>query len=157
RISGGTSTGANYLDNCAALVDATNATSVIIRPNGDKNCNISRPFQTNVRGTLSYTIPWVDVLFSSTFSYRPGVALTANYTYNLNQIEWMPGSDYRYSNQAGCPTTGASSQGCLTTAALNTATTFTTNLLAPDAYGEGIRLFDIKLAKNIRFNRRRVN
>jgi hypothetical protein len=155
RLSGGTSTGAQYLNNCGAIVDNVTTTSVIIRPDGEQNCAVSRPYQTNVRGTVSYTIPWIDVLFSGTFSYRPGVQLTANYTYNLSDIQWMAGSDYRYSNMTGCSTTVP--QGCLTTAAANTATTFTTNLLSNDQYGEGIRLFDVKLAKNVRWAGKRVN
>src|SRR5262249_3301934 len=155
RISGGTSTGAQKIDSCATLVDNITATSVIIRPNGDQNCALTRPMQTNVRGTASYTIPWIDVLFSSTFSYRPGVPISANYQYDLSDLQGMAGSDYRYLNTVGCSTTVP--VGCLTTAALNTASTFTTNLLGTDSYGEGIRLFDVKLSKNIRFNRKRVN
>jgi hypothetical protein len=153
RISGGTSTGAQYVNSCSALVDTVGQSGVILRADGTLACENDRPFQTNVRGTASYTIPWIDVLFSSTFSYRPGVQIQANYTYNLTDLQWMAGSEYRATNTQGCST--AVPVGCLVSS--NTVSTFTTNLLPIDNYGEGIRLFDIKLAKNIRFARKRLN
>ena len=45
--------------------------------------------------------------------------------------------------------------GCLTSNV--SGTTVTQNLLGNDSYGEGIRLFDIKFAKNIRFASKRLN
>jgi len=159
RLTGGTSTGAQYNNTCAALVDTVGQTSVIVRPDGEVNCNPRRPYQTNVRGTASYTIPWIDVLFSSTFSYRPGVQQSANYQYNVADLQWMEGSEYRAGNTQGCSTTVAgvttTVPGCLLSAP--TSQTFTTNLLSNNEYGEGIRLFDFKLAKNIRFKGKRVN
>ena len=46
-------------------------------------------------------------------------------------------------------------QGCLLSS--TTAQTVNRNLLSNDMTGEGIRIFDIKVAKNIRFGSRRLN
>ena len=52
----------------------------------ERDCARARDFQTNVRATASYTIPWVDVLASETFSYRPGVQTNANYAIGLADL-----------------------------------------------------------------------
>jgi Carboxypeptidase regulatory-like domain len=146
RLSGGTSTGARDVDDCRAQVN--NPPSVVLQVGGERTCAPERPLQTNVRGSASYTIPWVDVLFSTVFSYRPGSELTANYQYNLADIVWLEGSEYRATNTTDCGTMTVPNPGCLTGAA--TATTVTRDLLANDTFGE--------LAKNIRFaGNKRVN
>jgi hypothetical protein len=163
RMSGGTSTGGSHLNDCAALFSATNAGFVALREGRERACDRRRPLQTNLRGTLTYTIPWVDVLFSSAFSYRPGVQISANATFALADLEWLPGSEYRATNVTGCTATVAgvtqTLTGCLigVGTSLNTATTVSQNLLSDDTFGEGIRLFDIKLAKNVRFGGKRLN
>ena len=70
---------------------ATPRAGQILRLGGYRDCETSRPFQTNVRGTASYTIPWIDVLFSSTFSYRPGVQVTGKYTVPNGEVIWPGG------------------------------------------------------------------
>ena len=73
RISGGTSTGKRTDNTCRAHGrPATPPKGPISVSEGYVTARTTT-FQTNVRGTASYTIPWIDVLFSSTFSYRPGV------------------------------------------------------------------------------------
>ena len=151
RISGGTSTGSQYTDNCHIMVNAPDVTK---RETGSRNpsCLIERPFQTNVRGSVSYTIPWIDVLASTVFQYRPGVEMSANYTYRKDDVVWIGNSGGRAT--ATCPT-ATNGIGCFYG---GNQTTATTNLInAGDKYGEGIRLFDVKLAKNIRFGNKRVN
>lgn len=144
------------MNDCRGLFSVTSASVVALREGRERACDRRVPIQTNVRGTVTYTVPKIDVLLSSTFSYRPGVLITANATYALSEIEWLPGSEYRATNTVGCP---SSNPGCLIglTTAVNTNTTVTQNLLSDDTFGEGIRLFDIKVAKNIRFGSKRVN
>jgi hypothetical protein len=139
RLNGGFSTGGQYTDSCNALVDNGfgGGPAVQLRAGTDVACINQRPWQTNVRGTASYTIPWVDVLASTTFAYRPGTQVSANYTVPNTAVIWGPYS-----------------QG---STALANSQTVQTNLLGIDAFGEGIRTFDIRLAKNVRFGRRRVN
>ena len=139
RITGGTSTGRRVANTCALQVNDP-PTGQQLREGRERLCDAVRPFQTNLRGTASYTIPWVDVLFSSVFTYRPGVTVNANYTVAVNDVVWA--------NTAGRLVPGISG-------AINGQVT--QNLLSNDTYGEGIRIVDIKLAKNIRFSNKRIN
>ena len=139
RLSGGTSTGRRVADTCALLVNDP-PTGVLLEEGRERGCDRIRPFQTNVRGTATYTVPWVDVLLSTAFSYRPGVQRFANYQVALTDIVWLPGSERPYPGIQG-----------------NTSGFVTQNLLSNDTYGEGIRIWDLKLAKNIRFGGRRLN
>ena len=66
----------------------------------ERDCDRVRPFQTNLRGTASYTIPWVDVLVSSTFSVRPGAQINANYTVDIPDLAWGPNSQSRTGTHA---------------------------------------------------------
>ena len=139
RITGGTSTGRRIDDQCAIMVD--NPPNVVLREGVRASCYFNRPFQTNVRGTATYTVPWVDVLVSSTFSVRPGVERSANYTVDIPDVVWGPNSQGRIG----------------TTELENGNATAQTNLLDQVHYGESITLFDLKLAKNIRFAGKRLN
>jgi hypothetical protein len=149
RISGGTSTGRRTDNQCELLFDGNPPTGQILRLEGYRDCENVRPFQTNVRGTASYTIPWIDVLFSSTFSYRPGV-----------QVTWDIHRPQRRRHLAGQsdsdPDWQSPSPGLIQNSG-NGGTTVATNLLNNTFYGEGIRLFDFRLAKNIRFSGKRAN
>jgi hypothetical protein len=153
RVSGGTSTGARYVNNCRAMVN--DPPNVSLREGRERACEPDRLWQTNLRGTASYTIPRADVLVSAVFSVRPGTQINANYEIPLNQIEWQAGAESRATNTVGCGTATAPNPGCLL--ANPTGTTVTTNLLSNDTYGERITLFDMKIAKNFRFGRRRIN
>jgi hypothetical protein len=110
-----------------------------------------------VRANASYTIPFIDVLSSVVFQYRPGVERSANYTFLSNQAIWHDNNAYRTSNSAGCAG-GAAIAGCFTGGFGASPTQTTVNLLnAGELYGEGIRLMDLKFAKNIRFAGKRLN
>lgn len=143
RVSGGTSTGRRNVGTCGLLVDDGNGpTGQILMEGRERDCDRVRPFQTNVRGTASYTIPWVDVLVSSTFSSRPGVEYTANYTVDVvRDLVWGPNSQ----NRVGTALVG------------NTTGTVARNLLSNDTFGERITLIDLKVAKNLRFFGWRAN
>jgi hypothetical protein len=119
-----------------------------------------RPYQrwdTNVRGSASYTIPKADVLVSTVFQWRPGVERSANLDVPREMALWEPAS----ASRATQPCTGqqAGQVGCFVPQGTTiTATTYRVNLLDPgDLYGEGYAIFDLKLAKNIRFAGKRLN
>jgi hypothetical protein len=140
RVSGGTSTGRRNDNQCRLLVNDP-PSSVRLEEGRVRECENVRPWQTNLRGTASYTIPWVDVLLSSTFSVRPGAEFRANYTVGVPELEWGPNSQ----NRVGTTLVG------------NTGGTTSTNLVDNATYGERITLFDIRVGKNIRFKNKRIN
>jgi hypothetical protein len=154
RVNGGTSTGRAYRDQCYTELDGPN---VKARDGNSPACNPSQRWENNVRGTATYTIPWADVLVSTVFQYRPGVARSANMTFTKDQVRWEPTSAYR-ATQA-CTGAQAGQVGCFVPAGGNiTATTYLVDLLDPgDLYGEGYTIFDLKLAKNLRFANKRLN
>jgi hypothetical protein len=151
RLNGGTSTGRALRDSCFTDTSLDSPQTRSREGNYYLQCRQYQPFQTNVRGSASYTIPWVDVLASLVFQYRPGAAINATVTYNLADILWDD------------PAAAAARPGCATNTVATclygaTGNTVAVNVLdAGDRYGEGIRLFDLKLAKNIRFANRRLN
>jgi hypothetical protein len=141
RVSGGTSTGRRNVGSCGLLLSDPPGGQVLMEGR-ERDCDRERIFQTNVRGTASYTIPWIDLLVSSTFSVRPGTQINATYTVDIaNDLIWAPNSQSRKG----------------TTFVNSNATTVTPNLLSNDTYGERITLFDVKFAKNVRFMGKRVN
>ena len=158
RVSGGTSTGRRNINTCALLVDDP-PVGQRLNEGRERDCDRERIFQTNLRGTASYTIPWIDVLASATFSYRPGVQINATYTVGLADLGFAPDAVI----VENPPTVPAGSVGVpagspRVVAVQNTLNNQTSvNLLSNDTYGEGIRLLDFRLAKNIRFSGKRVN
>jgi hypothetical protein len=178
RINGGTSTGRSYRDTCDSI---GNINTPQVRRN-DYNeeypsCRPYRPFQTNVRGTVSYTTPGIgipvigqvfgDWLVSTVFQSRPGVEISANYQLtSAVPIVWDENSAERAARgPAGTHTAAGSAAGCPAnrpTGCLypftNATQTPTINLLDfSDMWGERITLWDLKLAKNIRIRGKRVN
>jgi len=148
RLSGGTSTGRRDTANCGLLLSDP-PTGQILREGRERSCDRLRPWQTNVRGTASYTIPWIDVLVSSTFSVRPGTQTNANYTVDIaNDLVWGPNSQSRkgtlFVNSSATTTCSGFGVPCPA-------------LLSDDTFGERITLFDMKIAKNIRFMGKRIN
>jgi hypothetical protein len=155
RINGGTSTGKSVRNICTVM----DSPDVRMREGGhNPSCEPWRPWQTNVRGSASYTIPWIDVLTSVTFQSRPGTERSANVQFTYRDAIWAPGSEWRATNTAGCPTTGANAApvGCFY--GVNNNNNITTNVLDfSDLWGERISLADVKFAKNFRFQGRRLN
>jgi len=144
RLSGGTSTGRAKRDTCDTNIDTPNVKG---RVGNELNggCVNNEPYLTNVRGNASYTIPWVDVLASLAFQYRPGVARTATMTINANDVVWEPGSAQRAGTQFFGQFGATQTVGGI-------------NLLDNnDLYGEGLRLFDLTFRKNFRFGGKRLS
>jgi hypothetical protein len=154
RISGGTSTGRGVRDTCFATLDAPNSKG---REGNEAKggCIPDAKWTTNARANMSYTIPYIDVLASAVFQYRPGAAKTATLTFNRNDIVWNPGSEHRATDP--CTVNNAASQGCFYNNTAVSQTASTDLLDFGDQYGESIRLWDLKFAKNIRFGNKRIN
>ena len=159
RVNGGTSTYRTNRDDCAAVTDFdNNPTSSPFKgrdgaPYRD-GCINESPFQTRVNGSAAYVIPWVDVLVSTVFQSFPGVERTANMTFSKNDVIWNPEAAFR-ANLACTGAAVATGNGCLGTA--RNLSTVSWNLLNNnELYGERVTLFDLKFAKNLRFNNRRA-
>jgi hypothetical protein len=65
--------------NTGRKIDDTCATVVKIDSPDPRDCRLSPPYQTTVRGLASYTVPVVDVLLSATVRSQPPLALSANW------------------------------------------------------------------------------
>jgi len=156
RINGGTSTGRAVRDQCATELGAPNFKA------RDGNSPACRPYQrwdTNVRGSATYTIPKADVLASTVFQWRPGVELSALWNVPKESVIWEGPSAARAT--LACTGAQAGQVGCFNPPAGSTtitATSYQVNLLDPgDLYTAGYWLFDVKLGKNFRFAGKRLN
>ena len=140
RVSAGTSTGRAVRDTCLTNIDVPN-----VRGREESSQCHNRPvFKTNVRGSASYVVPWIDVLVGAVYQYRPGVPQTALFTVPIEAVTWESGSAHRH----GTP---------FFTAAGVTSTQ-PSNLLNPgDVYGESLQMWDFKLSKNMRFAGKRLS
>jgi hypothetical protein len=69
-LSGGTSTGRVLTDNCF----------VVDSPQNLLNCNVTPPYQTQVKFFVVYPLPWWGIQTSATFQSIPGPQITASYT-----------------------------------------------------------------------------
>jgi hypothetical protein len=67
----GTNTGRKIDDTCATVVN--------IDSPDPRDCRLTPPYQTTIRGLASYTIPRVDVLVSTAIRSQPPLALVANW------------------------------------------------------------------------------
>jgi hypothetical protein len=124
-VQGGTSTGRQVEDTCDVIIDNPSR----------RNCHVAYPFQTQLRGLATYTIPKLDVLVSGTFQSTPGSEILANYIVPSALV----------AQTLGRPLSGG-------------AANVTINLLdAGEMYRDRINQIDLRIAKNIRFGRTRAN
>ncbi len=124
-LQGGTSTGRQVLDSCDVIIDNPS----------QRNCHVAYPFQTQLRGLATYTVPKLDVLVSGTFQSTPGSEILANYVVPSAVV----------AQTLGRPLSGS-------------AANVTINLLdAGEMYRDRINQIDLRIAKNIRFGRTRAN
>lgn len=151
QLNGGTSTSRVQRDTCFSALDAPNVRG---REGAEylAGCRTTTPFQTNVKGAATYTVPWADVLVGVVFQSLPGVEQTATFTYSKEQLVWNAASTSRAAEPCSVAANGV---GCLG-ATRNTTTVAVPLLLNNEFYGERVTLFDLKLAKNIRFSGKRV-
>ena len=121
---------------------------------GSQGCQAPTIWTTRWNGSAAYVIPKADVLVSTVFQSVPGSQISATYVYNKNDITWNAAS----AGRALEPCTGASAAlgtGCLGTTRA-TATVTIPLLLANEIMGERTTIFDLKLAKNLRFKNKRA-
>jgi hypothetical protein len=101
-------------------------------PNGLRFCDVIPPFRTTVKASAAYQLPW-DTQISGSFIATPGSSIAANYTVTAAI--------------AGRPILGSTSN----------ATTIGVNLVEPQTMFLDYRnQFDLRLAKNFRFDRYRI-
>jgi hypothetical protein len=136
-VQGGTSTGKVENDWCA--IRAAVPESYTLNP----YCRVESPWQTSVRGLVTYNIPRIDLLLSGVFSDRPNVgtdqigSLLANYALTAADQAALPA-------QIGRPLTPVTPS-------------FTVNLLAPgQEYGPRVRQVDLSVKKVFRFGGQRL-
>ena len=83
-FQGGTSTGREVEDTCAAALSYTRVV-LNLSSFGPRNCKNVEPFRTSFRGSASYPVPKVDVLVSTIMRFSPsssGISgITANYAF----------------------------------------------------------------------------
>jgi hypothetical protein len=161
RVQGGTSTGRTKRNTCYAQLDLVmNAIAGSITPSvrgregaeWQGGCAPLAPWQTSIRGNASYTIPWADVLVSAVFQSLPGTDISANLTYNKDQIQWNAASASRATRPCA---TAANGVGCFTS--VTSPTTVVVNLLnSNEMFGERVTYWDMKFAKNLRFAGKRA-
>jgi hypothetical protein len=153
RLNGGTSSGYSNLNTCYAELDNPNVRG----RDGDYRggCDSLSPWNTRINGTVSFVIPWVDVLTSGVFQGFRGVSRSANVQdVHKSQVQWEPGSVSRLNDACRAPV-AVEGTGCFGVDR-NTATQDINVLMPNELFGERIMLFDLKLAKNIRFAGRRL-
>ena len=141
-FSGGTSTGKVVNDFCAIRAAVPETTffgaSLYLNP----YCHQESPFQTSVRGLVSYTIPHINVLLSSVFQDKPNIgtdqlgSLAATYTLTAADQAAAAAQLGRSLTTPGAPSV---------------------NLLAPGTvYGDRIRQLDLSVKKIIPIVGRRL-
>jgi hypothetical protein len=124
-LQGGTSTGRQVTDECDLIVDNPSR----------RNCRVVLPFQTQIKGLASYTIPKLDVRVSGTLQSQPGSEIAANLVVPSAVV----------AQTLGRPLSGG-------------AANVTINLLNPgEMYRDRINEFDIRIGKIFRFGRTRAD
>ena len=128
-LQGGISTGRTSTDNCE-IRTALPETGAL-----NPFCHVDTDFLTQIKLLGTYTIPKVDVLFSSTFQSLPGPQVTANYVASNAQIQ----------PSLGRPLSGGAANA-------------TINIVEPGTmYGQRLNQLDLRFGKLLRFDRLRAS
>ena len=75
----GTTTGRGKVDTCAVAPLYNNVVGATITGPNPRGCHNAEPWQTTLRGLISYTVPKIDVLVSTVLRSQPSLAVTANW------------------------------------------------------------------------------
>ena len=122
-VQGGTSTGRRVTDSCELIVDNPS----------QRNCHVTLPFLTDIRGLAAYTIPKIDLQVSGTWQSRPGPDLSANVVFPTAVV----------AQTLGRPLSGGRAN-------------VTINVLDPgQMYGDRVSQIDLRVAKVVRYGRTR--
>jgi hypothetical protein len=153
-FQGGTSTGRGVNDTCAVLTGrfgrpmapSTTTTGAVAVIDGQPACSASEPWQTSLRGLVSYTIPKIDVLVSAILRSQSNV---------------QPGADVATngaSRAANFLMTAAQFQAATGRSLRTGVTTETVNILLPGSiYGDRVNNLDLRVAKILKIRRTRAN
>jgi hypothetical protein len=149
-VSGGFSLGHEVTDICAVAGQATVtyagvagvlassagtiqnfATTASVQAPSTLYCRVEPPFQADVKGFVSYPLPWFGLNASATLQNRPGPQITATYTITAAQAQNLD-------------------------RALGTSTA-ATQLIAPGTmYGDRVTQVDARVGKSFRMQRYRL-
>ena len=154
RVNFGTSTGRTSRDTCFSNLDGPQVRG---REGHEyeAGCRIQVPWETRMNGSVAYNIPWVDVLVSAVFQSLAGPSISAQLqNVPASAAIWEPESASRATEPCAAGTAGAT-VGCFG-AQRNQATANIQMLLDNEMIGERTTLWDLKLAKNIRFANKRA-
>jgi len=144
-LIGGLTTGRKSTNNCDVISKLPEILLATAVRQPRECCNLQTPFLTQVKGLTSYTIPRLNLQVSGTFQSKPTVgqnfpgiaseSLAANWVVSTGQVATSLGRALA----GGIPVT-------------------TVNIVRPGAmYGSRLNQFDVRLAKNLPFESKRVN
>ncbi len=75
----GTTTGRGKVNDCAVSTLYNNVAGATLTGPNPRGCNNVEPWQTTLRGLVTYTVPKIDVLVSTVLRSQPSSAITANW------------------------------------------------------------------------------
>jgi hypothetical protein len=75
----GTTTGRGKVDTCEVTTLYNNVVGATLTGPNPRGCNNVEPWQTTLRGLITYTVPKIDVLVSTVLRSQPASAITANW------------------------------------------------------------------------------
>jgi hypothetical protein len=82
----GTTTGRAKVNDCSVTPLYNNVQGSTLTGPNTRGCNNVEPWQTTLRGLVSYTVPKIDVLVSTVLRSQPASAITANWQVPNSEI-----------------------------------------------------------------------
>ena len=146
-VSGGASIGHEVTDICqvagqasvtyagvaGVLASSAGTLAALVGTPSTLYCHVEPPFQADVKGFVTYPLPWFGLNASATMQNRAGPQITASYTITAAQVQNL-----------GRPLGGG-------------ATTATTALIAPGTlYGARVTQVDFRLGKSFKVQHSRI-
>jgi hypothetical protein len=83
----GTTTGRAKVNDCAVSTLYNNVVAGVLTGPNPRGCNNVEPWQTTLRGLVTYTVPKIDVLVSTVLRSQPSSAITANWVVPNTMIQ----------------------------------------------------------------------
>jgi hypothetical protein len=143
-VSGGLTTGRKQTDNCEIVAKLPEILTGGTRQPREF-CSLQTPFLTQIKGFATYTFPRIDVQIAGTFQSKPTVGANApSIASESLSANWV------VANSAIASSLGRNLAGSLANV--------TVNIVQPGTlYGERLNQFDLRIAKILRFEARRLN
>jgi len=144
-VVGGLTTGRKSTNNCDVAKKLPEVLTVAGIRQPLEFCDLKTPFLTQIKGLASYTIPRVNLRLSGTFQSKPTVGQN------------FPGIASE-SLAANWVVSSALIAGSLGRPLAGNLPSTTVNIVKPGTlYGDRLNQFDVRLSKDLPFERRRVN